>query len=228
MAEEQLDQWYDEDYFDQYPKHERRIRQIVDHTKFEATDSVCEFGCGLGHILLAIADRIHHGTGIDVSEYACSTATAAAEKSGIRNLDFRSLDIIELRHENEYSNQFHKVLMMDISEHLYDDTLRAFFDSAKSVLKPRGQLILHTPNAEYILERMKARNFILKQFESHIAVRSVAQHIPILEAAGFSQIDVQFLPHHNRILNLLDRVLMHVPIVKRFFRARILLSATLE
>ncbi|KAF0190756.1 MAG: hypothetical protein FD165_2425 [Gammaproteobacteria bacterium] len=150
MAEEQPDEWYDEEYFDQYPKHEKRIRQIVDHTNFEASDSVCEFGCGLGHILLAIADQIHHGTGIDVSEYACSTATAAAENSGIPTLDSNSVDIIELRHESEYSNQFDKVLMMDISEKSARRYAAGLSRIRESCSKAQGQLILHTPSRAHL------------------------------------------------------------------------------
>lgn len=225
MAKEQLEQWYDQDYFDQYPKHDRRIKQILSHISFDSSDVVCEFGCGLGHILIAISGQVQHGTGIDVSEYATSRATTAAERSGIKNLDFKSIDIKSLADASEYSKHFDKVLMMDISEHLYDNTLLEFLQSAKSVLKPGGQLVLHTPNADYYLEQMKARNFILKQFESHIAVRNYSQHLPILGKAGFSIEQVRYLPHYNRVLNLLDRVFMHLPYIKRFFQARILITA---
>lgn len=120
---------------------------------------------------------------------------------------------------------FDKVLMMDISEHLYDDTLLEFFQSAAFVLKPGGQLLIHTPNADYFLERMKAHNFIVKQFESHIAVRNTAQHIPLLNRAGFADIQAKYLPHYNRLLGFVDRVMMHAPFIKRYFRARILLVA---
>lgn len=225
MAKEQLKQWYDEDYFDQYPKHNRRIRQILRNITFKPSDVVCEFGCGLGHILMAISSQIRHGTGIDVSEYATSRATTSAQNAGLTNIDFKSIDIKSLGSIDEYKKQFDKVLMMDISEHLYDDTLLEFLQSARSVLKPDGRLLLHTPNANYYLERMKARNFIVKQFESHIAVRNYRQHIPILEKAGFSNIEVLYLPHYNRVLGIMDKVLMNLPFIKRYFQARILITA---
>jgi 2-polyprenyl-6-hydroxyphenyl methylase / 3-demethylubiquinone-9 3-methyltransferase len=225
MADEQLDDWYDEAYFDRYPKHQRRIRQILEHVNFQSTDVVCEFGCGLGHILLAISKDIAQGTGIDVSEYAISSAISAADKSAATNLNFQSIDIISLVDDEQYHQRFDKVLMMDISEHLYDDTLLDFLKSAHWVLKPGGMLLLHTPNAEYFLERMKAHNFIVKQFESHIAVRNFLQHEPILKSAGFSKVTVKYLPHYNRVLGLMDRVLMRIPIIRRLFRARILLTA---
>lgn len=227
MPQEQLQEWYDEEYFDQYPKHVRRIRQIVKNLEFDAADVVCEFGCGLGHILMAIAGNIQQGVGIDVSDYATTQASASADKAGLGNLEFNTYDIIQLGGAEDYRSRFDKVLMMDISEHLYDDTLLKFLHSAKSILKPRGSLILHTPNANYYLERMKARNFILKQFESHIAVRNFQQHVPLLQAAGFSEIEVTYLPHYNRVLGLLDRAFCRIPLIGRLFRARILITASL-
>ncbi len=226
MSKEQLERWYDEDYFDQYPKHDRRIKQILSRVSFEPSDAVCEFGCGLGHILIAISDKMDFGLGIDVSEYAISKAAAFAKQAGITNINFQSIDIEQIDDYSENAKSFDKVLMMDISEHLYDDTLQRFFGSAKSLLKPGGRIILHTPNAGYYLERMKARNLILKQFECHIAVRNFEQHLPLLESAGFSDVEVEYLPHYNRVLKVLDEILMRVPYIKRLFRARVLITAT--
>lgn len=226
MSKEQVDEWYDEEYFDRYPRHDRRIRQILARLSFDPTDRVCEFGSGLGHILIAISDRIKSGLGIDVSEYAVSKSADAATSAGIDNVEFDSIDIEKLDRDSPYAGSFDKVLMMDISEHLYDDTLGRFFESARAVLKPGGQLILHTPNAGYYLERMKARNFILKQFESHIAVRNFEQHLPLLESTGFAEVTVQYLPHYNRVLKIVDQVLMHIPVVRSLFRARLLIAAT--
>jgi cyclopropane fatty-acyl-phospholipid synthase-like methyltransferase len=176
---------------------------------------------------MAIAGKIQQGVGIDVSEYAITRAKESADMAGLSNLEFNTYDIIQLGEAEDYQSRFDKVLMMDISEHLYDDTLLKFLYSAKSILKPGGSLILHTPNANYYLERMKARNFILKQFESHIAVRNFQQHVPLLQSAGFSEIEVKYLPHYNRVLGTLDRVLSQIPMIKTLFQARILITANL-
>lgn len=225
MSKEKVNTWYDEDYFDSYPRHDRRIQQILDRLQLKSTDSVCEFGCGLGHILIAIAPRISSGLGIDVSEYAVSRAEDDAKSAGFENITFKSIDIEKLVYDQDLAKSFDVVLMMDISEHLYDETLLRFFASARAVLKPEGRLIIHTPNAGYYLERMKARNFILKQFESHIAVRNFEQHLPFLEANHFSDIETQYLPHYNRVLKIIDTILMHVPLLGKLFRARLLIAA---
>ncbi len=69
------------------------------------------------------------------------------------------------------------------------------------------------------------QNFILKQFESHIAVRNYSQYVPFLETAGFSVGKVKYLPHYNGVLGLADRVLRHISFIKHIFQARILVSA---
>lgn len=115
MAQEQLDEWYDEEYFDQYPKHVRRIRQIVKNLEFDVSDAVCEFGCGLGQILMAIVGKIQQGVGIDVPEYAIARASESADKAGLSNLEFNTYDIIQLGEAEDYWSRFDKVLMMDIS-----------------------------------------------------------------------------------------------------------------
>jgi len=61
---------------------------------------------------------------------------------------------------------------MDFSEHVYDEEWREILRGIRSALKPTGRLYLHTPNAEFILEIMKARNLILARQPEHVAVRT--------------------------------------------------------
>lgn len=224
--QEQLDEWYGDEYFKKYPKHDRRITQIIRKLPLDGSESVCELGCGLGHILIALHDQIREGLGIDFSEYAVKEAKILAENRGARNLSFLSLKIEDLVTRPEFKGYFDKVLMMDISEHLYDDTLLKFFRSTAHLLKPEGELYLHTPNAEYLLEQMKKRNFILQQFPSHISVRSLQEYKILLDQAGFELTSHEFLPHYNPFIGGVDKTMMRVPVLKKFFRARLLLCAT--
>lgn len=225
---ERLSEWYDEHYFRIYPHHTRRIAQILRRLPIAASDRVCEFGCGLGHILFSLAPKIAYGLGIDFSAYAITDAKRRADAEGIRNLEFRAEDIEKLPEDITLEGAFTKVLMMDISEHLYDDTLLQFLKSARHVLVPGGRLYLHTPNAGYYLEIMKARNFILRQFPSHIAVRDAMAYDALLRRAGFRIAKVTLLPHYNRVLGALDRVLMRLPFLGRLFEARLLIEAATD
>ena len=44
---------------------------------------------------------------------------------------------------------------------------------------------------------MKARNFIVKQFPEHIAVRTQEENVRLVEKIGFHARAVHLLPHYN-------------------------------
>ena len=222
---EKTDEWYDEDYFRTFPVWPRRIRQILRNVEFDASDRVCEFGCGLGHILFEVQARISRGLGIDVSAFAIEQAEKRRRALGVDNLEFRKREIRSLVSDASVAGAFSKVLMMDISEHLYDDTLSAFFRSARHILEPGGELVLHTPNAGYYLERLKARGWILKQFPSHVAVRGREAYETALAACGFRIRCVEVLPHYHIAVGAVDRVGMRLPFVSPLFRSRLLIHA---
>lgn len=224
-AREKLEEWYDESYFRVYPRHDRRIRQILRHLSFSPTDRVCEFGCGLGHILFAISPLIGNGIGLDFSEFAITEAERRRQATAIENISFKAINIETLVSDATFEGRFDKVLMMDISEHLYDDTLMRFFAAAHHVLAPGGELFIHTPNAGYYLERLKSRNIILKQFPSHIAVRGYRAYESTLLTAGFRIEKVTMLPHYNVVLGKVDALMMRLPYIRHLFMSRILIKA---
>ena len=225
---EQLTEWYDEEYFRAYPFHARRIKQILRHLPLSEKDHICEFGCGLGHILFAIQPRIDSGLGVDFSSYAIAEANRYRDTARLHNLEFRAQAIEDLPKDSSLCGRFTKVFLMDISEHLYDDTLSQFLAAARHVLTPGGRLYIHTPNAGYYLEIMKTHNFILKQFPSHIAVRDRAAYDALLLRSGFRIVNVTVLPHYNRLLGILDRLLMKLPLLGQLFEARLLIEAVAD
>ena len=83
---------------------------------------------------------------------------------------------------------------------------------------------LHTPNAEFVVEIMKARNLLLRQFPEHIAVRNAEDNRRFLERAGFVDVSVHFLPHYN-ILSLVHPM-SFIPLIGKYFQARIFIVAT--
>jgi len=224
-VKEDIENWYDEEYWRRFPVWPRRVRQIFAHIELEASDRVCEFGCGLGHNLFEIRDSIESGLGLDLAKLAVAEAEKTRRRDGIDNLAFEVRNIEALVSQPELRDVFTKVLMLDVSEHLYDDTLRGFLASARHVLVPGGSLWIHTPNAGYYLEIMKAHGILLRQFPSHIAVRNADAYVGELERSGFSVERVLTLPHYRRALGAVDRPLMRVPWIGRLFRSRLLIEA---
>ena len=116
----------------------------------------------------------------------------------------------------DWAYGFDKVLMIDVAEHIENDVFMEFLISAKSILNPDGELIIHTPNAGYYIERLKAREVILKQIPGHIAVRHAHHYKPMLATAGFNIKSIVYLPHYKNPMNMIDRKLMN-PSDCRFF-----------
>lgn len=223
--EADLKDYYDAPYFQGLPIHSNRIKQIFEHIDLQTEDRVCEFGCGIGHILLAIHKSIKYGLGIDSSEYAVTEAAKNASLIGADNIVFRPLDIVGMSSDPGHRDSFEKVLLMDVTEHVYDDVLSGFFKSAHYILVDNGELYIHTPNVEYYIERMKSYNFILKQFPGHVAVRNFSAYKQLLEHAGFAVENIIFLPHYHRVLGEIDKAGMKIPLLKKLFRSRLLIKA---
>ncbi len=78
------------------------------------------------------------------------------------------------------------VAAIDLVEHIDDPTLAAMLRECRRVLKPGGRLGIYTPDRAHYVERMKAHDFLLKQFPQHIAVRRVAEYRRFLAESGFT------------------------------------------
>lgn len=217
---------YDASYFSGLPVDSARIKQIIQRINFSPDDSVCEFGTGLGHVLFAIQDRIAYGLGVDFSSYAVEEAKKYAAAHKINHIDFSCTDIVDLPSDEMYKHRFDKILMMDVTEHIEDELLADFLASALTLLKPGGHVIIHTPNAEYFLEIIKNKGIFMKQLPGHIAVRSLAHYKKLLETADFALEATSYLPHYRLPMRLVDAALMHLPLLGRLFRSRLLLVAT--
>lgn len=217
---------YDAEYFSGLPVDSARIKQIVQRIDFSQDDSVREFGTGLGHVLFAIQDRIASGLGVNFSSYAVEEAGQYGAVHEVNHIDFSCADIVDLPSDERFKHRFDKILMMDVTEQIEDDLLADFLASALTLLKPGGHVIIHTPTAEYFLEIMKNKGVFRKQLPGHIAVRRLAHYKNLLETAGFALESTRYLPYYRLPMRFVDAALMHLPLIGRLFRSRLLLVAT--
>jgi hypothetical protein len=81
---------------------------------------------------------------------------------------------------------------------------------------------VHTPNAEYFMERLKARG-TLTQVEGHVGVRDARRHEELLAQCGFASIHVRYLPHYLPLAAKFH-ALGALPRVGPLFRARLFLT----
>jgi hypothetical protein len=98
----------------------------------------------------------------------------------------------------------------------------SIYSGIRHSLKHAGMLYLHTPNREFIIERLRHKNIIFEQLPEHVAVRTAQQYRALFEQIGFSKISVKYVPHYVPMLSYLH-LLAFYPIIGKYFRARLLI-----
>jgi 2-polyprenyl-6-hydroxyphenyl methylase / 3-demethylubiquinone-9 3-methyltransferase len=224
-SEEELRGIYDESYVDQYDVHAvQRIRRMVPFFELSGGEVVADFGCGNGVLLELIGSRVGEYVGVDFSEAFVRAAERRRDSQGIQNGSFCCADLVDFcaRHPDHFDAGF----ALDFSEHIYDDQFVRIFRAIHGALKPGGALYLHTPNAEYFMERLRDRG-VIRQIEGHVAVRNVASHRALLAQCGFADVHVRYLAHYLYPASTLHG-LGALPLVGRYFRARLFLTCRKE
>ena len=219
---------YNDEYFNNLPSKSKRIEIIDSYLSLDNNDRVCEFGCGVGDVLFYIQAKIKYGLGVDFSTSAISEANKRKRSKKTGKLDFIKEDIRCLGQKEGLNGSFDKVLLLDVTEHVDDKLLTDFLHSARQLLSAEGRLIIHTPNLDYYLERMKQKNFILQQYPGHIAVRNFEQYKILLDRSGFKIVNSYRLPHYHKWLGRIDRLLIKSKAVKKYFESRLLIVACLD
>jgi 2-polyprenyl-6-hydroxyphenyl methylase/3-demethylubiquinone-9 3-methyltransferase len=220
-SEDELHAIYDESYVEQYDAHAvQRMRRMVPFFELDGRDVVADFGCGNGVLLELIGARVGEYVGVDFSEAFVRAAERRRDALGIRNGTFHCADLTAFcaRHPGHFDAAF----ALDFSEHIYDDQFVRIFSAIHGALKPGGSLYLHTPNAEYFMERLREWG-VVRQIEGHVAVRTVDGHRALLAQCGFADVRVRYLAHYLYPASALHG-LGALPLIGRYFRARLFLT----
>jgi 2-polyprenyl-6-hydroxyphenyl methylase/3-demethylubiquinone-9 3-methyltransferase len=198
-----------------------RITRLVPLMSLTGNEKLVDIGCGNALSMTAMKGRYDAYTGVDFSAPFIKAARNRAQSHGILNAEFFCGSAEDFAVDN--ADRFDVALALDISEHVYDDEWLGILIAIHRMLLPGGRLFLHTPNLEFFVERMKDKNFLLKQFPEHIAVRSMQGNIRLLHDAGFEIRHAQNLPHYNwlSVLHPLSRI----PGLGRYFGARLFIEA---
>jgi SAM-dependent methyltransferase len=163
---------------------------------------------------------VHEYVGVDFSEAFVRAAERRRDARGLRNGTFRLADIVDFC--ADHPNQFDAAFALDFSEHIYDDQFLRVFGAINGALKPGAPLYLHTPNAEYFMERFKDWG-VLEQVEGHVAVRDAGHHHGLLTRCGFAAVEVRYLAHYLPFAARFH-ALGALPVVGRYFRARLFIT----
>lgn len=212
--------YYNQEYVEKYAQKEGegRIEKILENIEFNRTQEILDVGCGNGFLAMLIADKVHKYIGIDISKEFINDAK---ERVTFRNCSFKK---VELRDFARNSNKkFDLIFLLDVTEHVPDYDLLPILKDCIKLLKPKGQLVMHTPNKDYFMEFLKDKGF-LKQTWGHIAVRNPEEYKKILSKSGFRKVTVKKINHYNKILKKLY-FLSRLPLIGKLFQPRLLILA---
>jgi len=198
-----------------------RLARLIPLMRLQGKERLADIACGNAMLLPLIHAKISHYDGVDFSEDFIVSAKSRAEKHKVTNCSFHCQDIMNFC--AEHPETFDLATAFDFSEHIEDEAFLSIFKAVRDTLIPNGRLLLHTPNLNFFMERLKDWG-ILHQFPEHIAVRNQLQNTRLLQRCGFApeNIHVRVLPHYN-ILRL-THPLRHIPVFGRLFEARLFIE----
>lgn len=198
----------------------RRIERLLPLMALEATDRVADFGCGSGLLVPYVAPRVREYVGVDFSAEFIEASHRNLGRQPHANVRFVCASIQDFA--RAHRSCFDAGFALDFAEHVPDAPWLEMLTAMRQTLRPDGRFFLHTPNAAFFLERLKARNFIVRQFPEHVAVRDPQDNIRLATSAGFRLERCVLLPHYNvlRWVHPLSRL----PGMRRLISARIFLE----
>jgi SAM-dependent methyltransferase len=186
-------------------------------------ETLLDLGCARGDASFFFAPHVGRVIGLDGEPLAIEIARERARAQGMGNVRFLVADAARFAEIPDAAIDVAGAF--DFLEHVTDQTLRGMLAEVRRVLKPGGRFVAYTPNREHLVERLKARNFLLKQQPDHIAVRTPRQILAFLEEAGLAVERVFYPASPYPLYRYVDLALKNLPGLGRPFRFRICLRA---
>jgi len=164
-------------YLERTPWTELRLGVVRDLVEPHDGERVVDLGCAAGAVTHFLSGFGCQVVGVDSEQLAIETA-----RSLFPGLEFAQADVAELPFADA---SFDKAVAADLVEHLSDESFARMLAEVHRVLVPGGTLSIYTPNPEHLIERLKARDFILAQNPTHIGLRDAQTLAAFLVSAGY-------------------------------------------
>ncbi len=226
-------QFYPDEYFENLHtvtrfaapprKFRERDRDILRLAGPGAEKVVLDLGTARGEVAFLLAPHAREVIGIDASPKALAMAEAGRTRRGLANVRFVQGDVATL--DPIPSGTIDVAGAFDLLEHIDDATVRQMLGALRRVLKTGGVFAAYTPNREHYVERLKAHDFILKQFPEHIAVRRPREIERLLAEEGWRLTELAYSTSPFPAVRWIEKMLAPLPGLGRLFRYRILLRA---
>ncbi|RMG44751.1 MAG: class I SAM-dependent methyltransferase [Acidobacteria bacterium] len=122
---------------------------------------ILDIGCGRGEMVLTCALRGAQAVGVDFSPHAVRLARELLDKFNVRAATaIVQMDAADLGFT---PNQFDRILMLDLVEHISEERLRRLIGQCHRLLKPGGRVVIHTgPTREFIRYGQRVKRLIAR------------------------------------------------------------------
>ena len=142
--------------------------------KLEGVQSICDLGCGNGHITGRLAALGYRVTGVDASASGIQIARRA----------YPGVEFVHALIDRDLNlGQFDLVISSDVIEHLYRPA--DLLEAAVTQLKPGGQILLGTPYHGYL------KNLVLAatgKMDTHFSALHDGGHIKFFSVNTLSKL----------------------------------------
>ena len=135
--------------------------------------SICDLGCGNGHISGRLSQLGYDITGVDASASGIRIARNA----------YPQAKFIQARIDGELTGKFDLVISSDVIEHLYRPS--DLLEAAGSLLGPNGHVLIGTPYHGYL------KNLVLAatgKMEAHFSALHDGGHVKFFSVNTLSQL----------------------------------------
>ena len=156
-----------------------RLDEVVELAQPRAGDRVLDVATGTGNTALALAPLVEHVTGLDLTPEMLEEARRLVTERGIANVDWVLGDAEQL----PFPAASFDLWTARAAPHHFHDLGRALAEAAR-VLKAGGRAVVIDGSGP-----TEARDWLheveLRRDPSHVRMRTLAEWMDLLEAAGF-------------------------------------------
>ena len=119
-----------------------KIHHILNKLNLKEGMSLLDIGCGWGYLLVEAAKKYKiHGVGITLSEEQYKGCMELIKKENLE--DYLQVKLLDYRNLKDSDMTFDRVVSVGMIEHVGRENYSLFFDNVTSVLKPKGEFLLH-------------------------------------------------------------------------------------
>jgi SAM-dependent methyltransferase len=151
---------------------------------------ILDVGCGTGDLVIALARRGFHVTGVDISPVAIAAARKKAAEVHVRHVRLQVRDITEPDRDSHAHTDYNTVFDCGLLHNLHRSggPVGAYLDVLPALVAPDGFLYILAASAEAGEEWTITREFLEGSFTAPLWADTIVKDVEVIAEAGFEKI----------------------------------------